>query len=285
MKSDNNKNPEIAPEYTCPMCGETHKRRQLCPKVAEIMFNMDDEETSRVMGSALLECVHQKKDFSQMLIVLDYFIRFLSSKDNNLDVKFMNTDLIISFFAKILGCKVEQFFKKNSYLANEYAEILDNFYVDEMNCYFYDDGSISEIDLELGGMEELYMNRPIIDPSNHPTLHFIKSFDGKSYSYFLTYKPGQYDSKKIYTTLSFGHSRGSSITVDGFELCSDRKGKLRDCFENMYSWKDVAYRCDCSPETFHSWIEKLSSSTQKGHLDWNISSRETSAISSTRYRK
>lgn len=285
MKSDKKKQP--AQEYSCPICGEKHKRNQLCPSVAEIMFDMDETETSRVMGAAFLECLKQKKDFSQMLKVLGYYISFFTFGDYDQNIKYFNADLVISYFAKALDCNVEHLLLKNTYLADEYAEIIEKLNVEDMNCSFLENGRLNKIDLELSPIDNSFLEE-YYHSLSRPSLHLVKAYDGQSYLYYLTYKPSYNEYRQRFDGHYCRYDNlvpSSSLNLEGYELCSDKKGRLKDCFEAMYNWIEVASENTCSQTIFHGWIDKLSLATNKGYLDWSIKDLANRTTYSTRYGK
>lgn len=277
---------EQLPEtYTCPICGKNHKNEELCPIVLTRKKKMKYDTQSYVMGGIFLECMEQGIDFFQIIREIVYVLEFTSLESLSQCIC-INTDFVISYFASAIGCSPYKFYKKIPELISKYDSYIDagvssgsfaGVNVDEHN-------NIVEICLELdflgGTLGDLIDNAGLY---HSPRLYIYKVFKGRKPSYHLVIfniwnEPGYRKKRDIYNgkyTETYFDIRnmcfGEHTDLEGYELYSEKEGKLKDIFESESEFirEDVADRITCSNSLAYEWTLKLDEATKKGLLRWH----------------
>ena len=222
---------ELPETYTCPICGKSHKNKELCPIVLSRKNKIKFDTQSYIMGSIFLECLEQRVNFFQIIKEIAYFMEELSLNSLAERISF-NTDFMTSYFASAIGCSPYKFYKKLPELASKY-----DMYIDKASVSFAEidgvevdeDNSILEICLKLdvfdGTLSEMLDNAGYY---HLPKLILHKVFNGRKPTYHLVMdyywgEPGRCQkahndtNNKPYFQVS-NICFGEHTALDGFEL-------------------------------------------------------------------
>lgn len=295
-KQSKTKKIEPIPEtYTCPICGNSHKNEELCPVVLKRQKKIKYDTQSYIMGSIFLECLEQGVNFFQIIKEVFYFIEELTLSSLSQRIS-LNADFVISYFASAIGCSPSKFFKKLPELAPKYDRYIHSAFTSIAGAKIDEHNVIEDICLELdmvdGPLGDMLENAGY---HNSPKLYIHKVLNGRKPTYHLVMEydwvEAGYRQKRNYdqyTKLYFYFSNicfGEHTTLDGYELYSEKEGKLKEIFESDFYWEDVADAISCSNSVAYDWTLKLDEATKKGLLKWDKDYNEYGFEYTTTYGK
>ena len=269
---------EIKDTYTCPICGKDHKNKVICPVVLNRRKKVKFDSQSYLMSGIILECIERRVNFFYVLKEMAYLMEEVCVDGNFIHLSF-NADFIISYFAAVLGCAPAKFFKKRTELSEEYIQFADA-YVNEVSSEVDENNNLTEISMDLidgrGALWEMLDTQHSVIGQYGPTMCLHKVFGKGSPTYYLRLEFSWTSKcrKEANNNINYLHFDNLCFSkhsnVQGFDLYSEKEGKLKEIFEKSLNWIDIAKEYSCTSIAAEGWITNLEQATKKGLLDWYI---------------
>ena len=265
--------------YTCPICNKIHEPRELCPIVTEKLNKINPDSQSNIMGGIVLECLEHDVDFWGILEEVTYCINesMTRTTSNYLNI---NVDFVISYFAVALNCSPSKFYKKKAELADKYLQLLKSADYTESDSIKYDEEDVpSELRISFTGFGDTFLHNDYPGKQDL-SIVLVKTINSRTSSYFikLDYEP-EILAKVLRGNKTEGFTNeivqikniclGLSDEFWGYELYSEKSGKIKEFFENNFDWEAASYEYDCSEAIADKWLRKIEDATRRGLLRWD----------------
>ncbi|WP_432630929.1 hypothetical protein [Brotaphodocola sp.] len=202
----------------CVACGENHNGGT-CPLILEKLNRYyNSSKQNFLMGNILLECIHKKVDFLQILLEIAEASVELDECINSKGFKTKNIylDYVAEYFAASLECKSSLFFTSPQKTSEAFSKILKLEYLSDISLYLCND--------EDKTVDRIEMNLKIPDYTDINTVTDLGLFGLTGYKYQIT-----------------KHFLGNDFYNYSFEICLpiSISFETREHFHNIISWGNL----------------------------------------------